>query len=124
MPAGFPENWANPRPGVQGKVLHVGAQSQEKGAIGGKIAAAGLLALIAPFLAFLPFIQGTQITVRYLRVEDWQTGQQHSVKMRGEPAGIISVGDWLAVWGKDESGNLNMRAAYNYMTDAIIKLKS
>ena len=104
--------------------MHVDAPIQEKGAIGGKIAAAGLLALIAPFLAFLPFIQGTQITVRYLRVEYWQTGQQHSVKMRGEPAGIISVGDWLAVWGKDESGNLNMRAAYNYMTDAIIKLKS
>jgi hypothetical protein len=123
MPPDFPKAWKPPQPSVQGKVVHVEAPVQEKGPIGGKVAMAGLLAFIAPILAFLPFAQGTQIAVRYMRVEDWQTGRQRSVKMRGEPQGIISVGDWLAVWGKEEGGNVLMRAAYNYTTDADIRLK-
>ena len=77
----------------------------------------------APVLAFIPFIQGAQITVRYVRVEDCHTGYQRSVKMRGDPSGIISVGDWLAIWGKEEGGNIVMRVALNYTTDAEIRLK-
>jgi len=108
---------------VEGKVVHIEAPVQERGPIAGKVAVAGCLALIAPVLAFIPFIRGAQITVRYLRVEDWQTGQQRSVKMRGEPSGIISVGDWLAIWGKEERGNIIMRVAFNYTTDAEIRVR-
>jgi len=43
--------------------------------------------------------------------------------MRGDPMGIISMGDWIAVWGKEEAGNIIMRVAYNYNTDAEIGLK-
>ena len=122
-PLGFPKVWTGDQPLIEGKVVHVDAPVQEKGPIGGKVVAAGCLALIAPVLAFIPFIQGAQITVRYMRLEDWQTGQQRSVKMRGEPAGIISVGDWLAIWGKDKGGNIVMNVAFNYTTDAEIRVK-
>lgn len=124
MPADFPHAWKGAQPCVEGRVAHVEAPVQERGAIGGKVALAGLLAFIAPILAFLPFAQGAQIAVRYMRVEDWQTGQQRSVKMRGEPQGNISVGDWVAVWGKEEGGNIAMRVAHNYTTDAKIGLRT
>lgn len=124
MPASFPKTWKSPQPSVEGRVAHVEAPVQERGAIGGKIALAGLLAFIAPILAFLPFVGGTQIAVRYMRVEDYQTGLQRSVKMRGEPQGNINVGDWVAVWGKAEGGNIVMRVAHNYTTDATIGLKT
>lgn len=123
MPLGFPKVWTGAQPLIEGKVVHVDAPVQEKGPIAGKVAAAGCLALIAPVLAFIPFIQGAQITVRYLRVEDYQTGQQRSVKMRGEPSGIISVGDWLAIWGKEQAGNIVTNVAFNYTTDAEIRVK-
>jgi hypothetical protein len=104
--------------------VHVDAPVQEKAPIGGRVVVASALALIKPVLALLvPAIVSTTNTVRYLRIEDWQTGRQRSVKMRGDPQGIISVGDWLAVWGKEESGNILVRTAYNYNTDAEIKLK-
>jgi len=122
-PVGFPKQWTGAQPLVEGRVAHVDAPVQEKGSVAGKVAAAGCLALIAPVLAFIPFIHGAQVTVRYMRVEDWQTGRQRSVKVRGEPSGIINVGDWLAVWGKEQSGNIIMAAAFNYTTDAEIKVK-
>lgn len=123
-PAGFPKVWTRAQPRIEGRVMHVEAPVQEKGSVAGKVVVAGCLALIAPILAFLPFAQGTQVTVRYMRVEDWQTGQQRSVKMRGEPSGIISVGDWLAIWGKEQGGNIVMSVAFNYTTDAEIRLKT
>ena len=122
-PPGFPKLWTGAQPLTEGKVVHIDAPVQEKGSVASKVAAAGCLALIAPVLAFIPFIHGAQITVRYLRVEDWQTGQQRSVKMRGEPSGIINVGDWLAIWGKEQSGNVIMTVAFNYTTDAEIRVK-
>jgi len=123
MPAGFPHVWKGAQPCVEGRVAHIEAPVQERGPIGGKVALAGILAFIAPILAFLPFVGGTQIAVRYMRVEDWQTGQQRSVKMRGEPLGNINIGDWVAVWGREEGGNIIMRVAHNYTTDARIELK-
>ena len=124
MPAGFPRVWKDPQPNVEGRVAHAEAPVQERGAIGGKVVLAGILAFITPILAFLPFAGGTQIAVRYMRVEDWQTGQQRSVKMRGEPQGNINIGDWVAVWGKEEGGNIIMRVAHNYTTDARIGIKT
>jgi hypothetical protein len=122
-PPGFPKLWTGDQPLIEGKVVHIDAPVQEKGPIAGKVAAAGCLALIAPVLAFIPFIQGAQITVRYLRVEDHQTGQQRSVKMRGEPSGVVNIGDWLAIWGKEQGGNIVMAVAHNYTTDAEIRMK-
>ena len=122
-PLGFPKIWSGAQPRVEGKVVHVEAPIQERAPIIGKVAAAGILALIAPILAFLPFARGAQITVRYIRIEDAQTGQQRSVKIQGEPSGIISVGDWAAIWGKSQSGNIIMNRAFNYTTDAEIGLK-
>jgi hypothetical protein len=123
-PADFPRGWKAPQPLVEGRVVHIDAPVQEKAPIGGRLVVASALAIIKPVLALLvPAIVSTTNTVRYMRIEDWQTGRQRSVKMRGEPQGIISIGDWLAVWGKEESGNILMRAAHNYNTDADIKLK-
>ena len=123
-PSGFPKSWKSPQPIVEGRVMHIDAPVQEKAPIGGRLIAAGLLMLIKPVLALLlPSILPVTNTVRYMRVQDWQTGRERSVKMRGDPVGIISTGDWIAVWGKEEAGNIIMRAAYNYNTDAEIRLK-
>lgn len=123
-PIGFPKIWKDPQPVVEGRVVHMDAPVQEKAPIGGRLLIAGALMLIKPVLALLiPSIMPPTNTVRYIRVQDWQTGRERSVKMRGDPPGIISVGDWLAVWGKEEAGNIIMRAAYNYNTDAEIRVK-
>jgi hypothetical protein len=111
-------------PQVEGKVLHVDGPHKEKGSVAGKMLAAGCLVLIAPYLAWLPFVSGTEITVRYLRIEDVHTGQQWSAKMCREPSGNISIGDMIAVWGKVKGGNLLMTVAYNYQTNAEIRLKT
>lgn len=123
-PVGFPKIWKGPQPIVEGKVVQIDAPVQEKAPIGGRLIIAGALMLIKPVLALLlPSVFPPTNTVRYMRVQDYQTGRERSVKVRGEPQGIISVGDWLAVWGKEEAGNIIMRAAYNYNTDAEIRLK-
>lgn len=123
-PVGFPKNWKPPLPLVEGRIVHMDQPVQEQTPIGGRLLVTAALVLIKPVLAILaPSIFPATKTVRYLRVEDWQTGRQRSVKMRGDPSGIISVGDWVAVWGKEEGGNIIMRAAYNYTTDAEISVK-
>lgn len=123
-PVGFPRTWKAPQPVVEGPVVHMDAPVQEKAPMGGRLLIAAALALIKPVLAlFVPSIMPATITVRYMRVQDHQTGRQRSVKMRGDPQGIINVGDWLAVWGKEEGGNIMLKAAYNYSTDAEIRPK-
>ncbi|MFB0537523.1 MAG: zinc ribbon domain-containing protein [Anaerolineae bacterium] len=117
------KTWDRP-PQVEGKVLHIDGPHKEKGPVAGKMLAAGCLVLIAPYIAWLPFVSGTEFTVRYLRVEDVHSGQQWSVKMCGEPSGNISIGDMIAVWGKIKGGNLLMKEAYNYQINAEIRLKT
>ena len=115
--------WQEP-PQVEGRVLYVdGPHKQKKGDLAGKITLGCLLSFITPFLGWLPFLSGIEIDVRYIRVLDVHTGQQRSVKMVGEPSSDISVGDVAAFWGKDEGGTLDVQGAYNYNTDAEIRLK-
>lgn len=93
--------------------------------IGGKVALAVGLALIAAPLAWLPFAADrNEIAVRYLRIEDLHTGRIVSVKMIGDPSGTVAVGDTLAIWGVEDGGNLFMRAAFNYTTHAEVRLRT
>ncbi len=116
--------WDRP-PQAEGKVVDISAPTMEKkGNIGGKVAAAVGLALIAAPLAWIPFaMDRNEVPVRYLRVQDVHTGRQASIKMIGDPSGAITVGDVVAVWGVGAEGDLVMQAAYNYTTEAQIRLK-
>lgn len=116
----------NPPPQTEGKVLDVqGPIMEKKSDIGGKVALAIGLALIAAPLAWLPFAADrNEIAVRYLRIEDLHTGRIVSVKMVGDPSGTIAVGDTLAIWGVEEGGNLFVRTAFNYTTNAEVRLRA
>jgi hypothetical protein len=117
-------SWDRP-PQVEGKVADVqGPVMERKSNIAGKVAAAVGLALIAAPLAWIPFaIDRQEVPVRFLRIQDLHTGRQVSVKMIGDPSGAIAVGDVVAVWAVQADGDLVMQAAYNYTTDAQIRLK-
>ena len=111
-------------PQIEGRVVYVdGPHKQKKGGVAGKFALGLVLSRISPFLGWLPFVSGMDVDVRYVRVLDLHTGQQRSVKMVGEPSGDVSVGDIMAFWGRDEGGTLDVQTAYNYNTDADIRLK-
>ncbi len=116
--------WDTP-PQVEGKVIDVqGPVMEKKGNIGGKVAAAVGLALIAAPLAWIPFaIDRNEVPVRFLRVQDVHTGRQVSAKMIGDPSGAITVGDVVAVWGVQTDGDLVVQVVYNYTTDVPIRLK-
>ncbi len=116
----------NPPPQTEGKVLDVqGPIMEKKSDIGGKVALAIGLALIAAPLAWLPFAADrNEIAVRYLRIEDLHTGRIVSAKMVGDPSGTIAVGDTLAIWGIEEGGNLFVRTAFNYTTNAEVRLRA
>ncbi len=123
-PVEFPRVWKNPQPNVEGRILAIDAPVQERAPIWAKAALAGALALIVtPVLAFLPFVGGNTITVRYARVEDAASGAQRSVKIIGDPQGSVSVGDWVAIWGREDAGNIYLATAYNYTTQSMVKPK-
>jgi len=117
-------SWDNP-PQVEGRIVDVTAPTMEKkDGMGGKVAAAVGLAIIAAPLAWIPFaMDRNEVPVRFMRIQDAHTGRQVSVKMIGDPSGAIAVGDVVAVWGEQSQGDLVMRAAYNYTTGAQIRLK-
>jgi hypothetical protein len=113
-----------PSPQVEGRVIYIDpSPHMEKKPIAGKLAAAGCLALIAPFLIFLPFVTGNEIAVRDMRVEDRDTGQQMAVRIRGDMLGSINTGDVVAVWARLERGVLEMCQAHNYTTDQPVRVK-
>jgi pSer/pThr/pTyr-binding forkhead associated (FHA) protein len=134
-------SWDNP-PQVEGRIVDVTATTTEKkDGMGGKVAAAVGLAIIAAPLAWIPFamdrnevpvrfmriqdaaMDRNEVPVRFMRIQDAHTGRQVSVKMIGDPSGAIAVGDVVAVWGVQSQGDLVMQAAYNYTTGAQIRLK-
>jgi hypothetical protein len=108
---------------VEGRVLDVDGPHKQKKDMGGRFLLGFLLSLIQPFLGWMPFMGGTEVDVRYIRVLDVRTGQQRSLKMVGELSSGISVGDIAAFWGRDVGGTLDVQAAYNYNTGAEIRLK-
>jgi len=117
-------SWDNP-PQVEGRIVDVTAPTMEKkDNMGGKVAAAVGLAIIAAPLAWIPFaMDRNEVPVRFMRIQDAHTGRQVSIKMIGDPSGAIAVGDVVAVWGVQAQGDLVMQAAYNYTTGAQIRLK-
>lgn len=124
-PAGIPplRAWRSP-PQVEGEVRHVdGPHQEKKGGLGGKACLAVLLGWINPILSFLPFMKGSEVTVRYLRMEDIRTGEPWGVTMRGDPSSNVTIGDLIAVWGKKQGRNVIMQAGYNYTTESEIRLK-
>jgi hypothetical protein len=112
-------------PQAEGRVLDAGARFMEKkDNIGGKVALAVGLAMVAAPLAWIPFaMDRNEVPVQPLRIHDVHTGRQISVKMIGDPSGNIAVGDVVAVWGAPSNGDLVMQAAYNYTTGSQIHLK-
>ena len=86
-------------------------------------AAAALGFFIAPFLVFLPFLTGSDMPARDIRVEDRHTGRVVDVKVLGELMGSINLGDAVAIWGRTRKGLLTMITAYNYETGTNIRVK-
>jgi len=125
--AGLPalRDWGNRQPALEGKVVFIdGPHKEQRGSLGTSIAAAGCLAIIATPLAFIPLLMNRDVSVYYLRLEDAHTGQQRAAKIRGEPSGMVSQGDVVALWGRVEGGSLVVRSAYNYCTDSFMRIKS
>jgi hypothetical protein len=111
-------------PQVEGRVAYIdSAPHMEKKPIAGKLAAAGCLALIAPILIFLPFVTGSDIAVRDMRIEDRSTGQPVAVRIKGDMIGSINTGDVVAVWARLQRGVLEMVQAHNYTTDQPVQVK-
>jgi hypothetical protein len=115
--------WTQP-PQVEGRVIYIDpSPHMEKKPIGGKLAIAGILALIAPILIWLPFVTGNEIAVRDMRIEDRNTDQQTNVRIKGDMMGSINTGDVVAIWARQERGVLEMLRAHNYTTDQPVSVK-
>ena len=78
--------------------------------------------LFAP-LALLPFIQGSEVPVYDLRVQDARSGQLVDVKIVGELMGNINLGDPVAIWCKKHRGVLAVQRAHNYVSGAKMGVK-
>lgn len=85
--------------------------------------AAALAVLVTPALAFLPFIQGSDVGAQDFRLEDHINGNTVDVKMLGDVMGSINQGDPVAVWGMAQHGVIVMRVAYNYVTNSYVSVK-
>lgn len=88
-------------------------------------AAAGAMlgVFVAPVLVFLPFLGGTKVDVRFVRVHDTQTGHEMEIRLVGDLTSTIQLGDTVAIWAKSDRGTWDMVAAYNYNTDSEIRLR-
>lgn len=123
-PLGIPLRAWDPAPQAEGRVVFASDKNREqKGGLVLKTVLAAMLGLIHVVLAWLPFVGGSELNVRDLRVHDVHSGRVIHIKVRGDPTGSIELGDTVAVWGKWDGGNLAMGSAYNYTTNSTIKLK-
>ncbi|MGB8646370.1 MAG: FHA domain-containing protein [Anaerolineae bacterium] len=114
-------------PELQGQIEHIDGPVMERGDMLKPAAIGALGYLIHPALGVLGATMANQkgmIPVRYLRVRDALSGRIKSAKMRGEPSGLVSVGDQVQLWGKpNNGGGLDVQFIYNETTGEIIKLK-
>ena len=119
------KNWGKKPPATEGEVALIdGPHMMDKSNMGRKLAAATALGLLTGgALAFLPFMGRREISVWYLRVKDFHTGQNVSVLMGGRPSSLPQLGDVIAVWGKVQEGNVLMERGYSYATNSEIRLK-
>jgi hypothetical protein len=86
------------------------------------IAAAALAIFISPVVAFIPMMQGNEISARDLRIEDRISGHMVDIKILGDMFGNINTGDCVAVWGQVKGGLLLMEVAFNYATESEIRM--
>ena len=123
-PKGGWRQWNNP-PLVEGYVRMVSERYMMKkdDLMKRGIAAAALALFISPALAFVPFMHGTDIAARDVRIEDHFTGRMVDIKMLGDAMGNIAIGDALSVWGQVQGGLLLMEVGFNYATETEIHLK-
>ena len=129
IPASAPD-WGKRSPQLEGRILHMDGPHQEKLSMIGPMAVTGCLALLftgclAPLapLAFLPMFGRREVTVYYLRIQETQSGATRAAKIRGDTSTQISQGDTVALWGRWDGGTLLVKKAYNYNTNAYLKVK-
>lgn len=122
-PVSFPRMWSGKQPLAEGRVATMDTPRKVDKGVVQKVAVAGLLVMIKPILALLagPLLSGT--TQQSIRLEEYPSGRQRSVELIGELTAGIQIGDWIAVWGKEESGSIVAKILYNYTTDVQIALK-
>ena len=117
------QQWPHP-PQVEGEVTYIDPSPRmEQKSILGKVALAGVLAIIFAPLAFLPFMTRSEVSVRDMRIQDRHTGQSIGVRIRGDMIGGINIGDAVAVWARAERGVLEMFQAHNYTTGQPVNVK-
>jgi hypothetical protein len=131
MPAGTPEvivppggwqSWPKP-PHVEGRVEHIDRHTEKRDDLMQRGCVAIFLGMIAAPLAFLPFMQGSDLNVLDIRVVDAHSSRVVDVKVIGDLKGTISQGDIIAVWGKTQNGLYVLQRAYNYTTGHSIAVR-
>lgn len=123
-PMGGWHQWKQP-PVVEGNVEY---RSERYSVKRDDLAKRGCLAvvlavIVSPVLAFLPFLQGHDLSALDFRVKDYQSGKLVDVQVRGELLGNINQGDVVAMWCKNQNGQLILVSAYNYISGQNVGVK-
>lgn len=122
VPNGGWRNWQK-SPLAEGRVEHVDRHTMKRDDLMQRGCLAVFLGIIAAPLAFLPFMQGSDLNVLNIRVADAHSPQMVDVKVMGDLYGVISQGDIIAVWGRPQKGLFIMQRAYNYTTGHEIAVR-
>jgi hypothetical protein len=122
-PTGGWRNW-NASPAAEGYVRNISPvyHMKKDDLLKRGIAAAALAIFISPVVAFIPMMQGNEISARDLRIEDHISGHMVDIKILGDMYGNINTGDCVAVWGQVKGGLLLMEVAFNYATESEIRM--
>jgi hypothetical protein len=110
-------------PATEGMVQQVDRSSMKREDLVQRGCLAVFLGMIAAPLAFLPFMQGSDVNVIDIRLLDAHTGVIVDIKVVGDLVGNISLGDTIAAWGNAPKGVILMRQAYNYTTGHEITVR-
>lgn len=122
VPYGGWRNWQK-TPLAEGRVEHVDRHTMKRDDLMQRGCMSVILGLIAAPLAFLPFMQGSDLNVLNIRVADAHDHKMVDVKVMGDLYGVISQGDTIAVWGNAQKGLFVMQRAYNYTTGHEIAVR-
>jgi hypothetical protein len=122
VPYGGWKNWQK-APLAEGRVEHIDRHTMKRDDLMQRGCMAVILGLIAAPLAFLPFMQGSDLNVLNIRVADAHDHKMVDVKVMGDLYGVISQGDTIAVWGNAQKGLFVMQRAYNYTTGHEIAVR-
>jgi pSer/pThr/pTyr-binding forkhead associated (FHA) protein len=122
VPYGGWKSWQKP-PLAEGRVEHIDRHTMKRDDLMQRGCVAVFLGLIAAPLAFLPFMQGSDLNVLNIRIADAHTPHMVDVKVMGDLYGVVSQGDIIAVWGQTQKGLFVMQRAYNYTTGHEITVK-